>query len=137
MKETVGKVYEAYVVLDAAKVSTLETAERQIVTSLWYSLTEVGEKHKALTEKARKNLKPEGLDDLMLKGRYTPDEAMQLTKMRAEFDQAVDAVVAPEAEKEVDVDISQKLSRSTVEKMIAENGWAMSIHRALAIVIDK
>ena len=137
MKVTVGKVYEAYVALDAAKVSTLETAERQTVTSLWYALTEVGEKHKAFEEKARKNLQPKGFEELVQKGRYTTEEALQLRAMRMEFDKAVGAVVEPEAEKEVEVNISQKLSRAIVEKMIAENGWPMSVHRTLAIVIDK
>lgn len=136
MKTTVKKAYEAYVALDMAKVTTLEVAERQIVTSLWYALTEVGEKHKAFVEKARKNLKPDGYDEMILKGRYTPEEAMRLAKMRTEFDKAVDAVVDPEAEKEVEVNISQKLSRTIVEKMIAENAWPMSAHRDMAIVID-
>lgn len=136
MKTTVEKAYKAYVALDAAKVSTLETAERQTVTSLWYALAEIGEKHKALIEKSNKNLMPDGYEELALKGQYTTEEAVQLRRMRIEYERAVEAVVAPEGEKDVEVDITQKLSRAAVEKIIAENGWTMSVHRDLAIVID-
>jgi hypothetical protein len=136
MKTTVEMVYKAYVALDAAKVSTLETAERQTVTSLWYALAEIGEKHKALIEKSNKNLMPDGYEGLALKGQYTTEEAVQLRRMRIEYERAVEAVVDPEAEKEVEVDIPQKLSRATIGKLIAENGWPMSAHRDLAIVID-
>lgn len=136
MKTTVEKVHKAYVALDATKVSTLETAERQTVTSLWYALSEIGERHQALIEKTKKNLMPDGFEELSLKGRYTPEEAVRLRKMQVEYDRAIKAVVDPEAEKEVEVDIPQKLSLAAVEKIIAENGWPMSVHRDLAIVID-
>lgn len=136
MKTTVEKVYKAYVALDATKVSTLETTERQTVTSLWYALTEIGEKHKALIDKANKNLMPAGYEELVLKGQYTPGEAAHLRRMQVKYEAEVEAVVAPEGEKEVEVDITQMLSLATVEKIIAENGWPMSVHRDLAIVID-
>lgn len=137
MKTTVEKVYEAYVALDASKVSTLETTERQTVTSLWYAFTEIGEKHKALIDRAKKNLMPAGYEELVLKGQYTPGEAAHLRKMQVKYEAEIEAVVAPEGEKEVEVDVTQKLSLATVEKIIAENGWPMSAHRDLAIVIDK
>lgn len=137
MKTSVEKVYKAYVALDASKVSTLETTERQTVTSLWYALTEIGEKHKALIDKANKNLMPAGYEELVLKGQYTPGEAVHLRKMQVKYEAEVEAVVAPEGEKEVEVDITRKLSLATVEKIVAENGWPMSVHRDLAIVIDK
>lgn len=137
MTTTVEKVYEAYVALDASKVSTLETTERQTVTSLWYAFTEIGEKHKALIDRAKKNLMPAGYEELVLKGQYTPGEAAHLRKMQVKYEAEIEAVVAPEGEKEVEVDVTQKLSLATVEKIIAENGWPMSAHRDLAIVIDK
>ena len=66
MKTTVGNIYKAFKALDSAKVSTLETAERQQVVKLWFALSDAGKKHSDLIEKTVKELRPEGFDALAI-----------------------------------------------------------------------
>lgn len=137
MKTTVENIYKAFKALDSAKVSTLETAERQQVVKLWYALSDAGKKHSDLIEKTVKELRPEGFDALAQKTQFTHAELADFKRMQAEYEKAVEEVVTPEADKEVEVEIAQKISVATAEKMLAENNWEIARLREFAIVIDK
>ena len=137
MKTTVGNLYKAYKALDSAKVSTLETPERQQVVKLWFALSEAGKKHSDLIEKTVKELRPEGFDAMAQKTQFTHAELADFKRMQFEYEKAIEEVIKPEADKEVEVGVAQKLSVSTAEKMLAENNWEIAKLRELAIVIDK
>lgn len=137
MKTTVGNLYKAYKALDSAKVSTLETPERQLVVKLWFALSEAGKKHSDLIEKTVKELRPEGFDAMAQKTQFTHAELADFKRMQSEYEKAIEEVIKPEADKEVEVEVAQKLSVSTAEKMLAENNWEIAKLRELAIVIDK
>lgn len=137
MKTTVGKVAKAFAAIDAAKTTKLESAERQSVVKIWFALKDVAQGFIDLEIKSRKDLRPEGYDELMLKGRYTPEEVAELNRMDKEFHCALEAVLQPESDKEVEVEIPAKLSVDVALKLIESNDWPTSKLGDLGIVINK
>lgn len=137
MKTTVGKVAKAFAAIDAAKTTKLESTERQSVVKIWFALKDIAQGYIDLETKSRKDLQPEGFADLASKGQFTPAELVELNRMNQEYSRALEAVLQPESDKEVEVEIPVKLSVDVALKLIESNDWPTSKLGDLGIVINK
>ena len=136
MKTTVSKVYSAWKALDTAKTTSLDTAERQAVVKIWYSLSEIAKRYGELVDKTVKELKPINWDELASKTQFTHEELADFRKKKADYEAAIEGVLKPESEKEVEVEIT-KLSLDTALKLLKENDWPISKLGELSIVVDR
>lgn len=137
MKTTTGKVFAAWKALDGAVTTSLETAERQKVVKIWYALAEIAKRYGELIDKALKELKPENWDELAVKAQFTPEELAEFRKKQAAYNKEVEEVLQPESDKEVEVEVADKLSLDTALKLLAENKWPISKLGELSIVVNK
>ena len=137
MKTTTGKVFAAWKALDSALTTSLETAERQKVVKIWYALAETAKRYSELIDKALKELKPENWDELAAKAQFTPEELAEFRKKQAAYNKEVEEVLQPESDKEVEVEVADKLSLDTALKLLAENKWPISKLGELSIVVNK
>ena len=136
MKTTVGKVAKAFVALDSAKTTKLESAERQTVVKIWYALKDIAQGYIDLETKSRKDLLPEGLEAFTGKTEFTPTEVAELNRLNQEYSRALESVLMPESNKEVEVDVPATLSLDVALKLIECNDWPTYRLSELAIVMN-
>lgn len=95
-------------VLAVTKLGAMASADKIKATKAYNSLKKASAEYDAALTNAREKLKPEGFDELMGKagsGTATRQEMAELNRLIGAYNREVEAAVASEATKEVEVEV--------------------------------
>lgn len=143
---TTETIVAAYRVLNAAKLTKCEDADKFKVIKAVRALKKVHNDFVDYEQDAREKLKPADFEDVVAKARkwqeegentsLTKEERISINQYFAEYDAKVRECVAEEAKKEHDLEFA-KLSDDAFAALIGSNDWTVDVCGLLADLLTE
>ncbi len=137
MKAKKSAIIEVYPLLDKAKLSKMETADRKGLIKAMHAMKKVTTDFNDFRDDAVKRLRPEEFDKVEEvinkfqamdnKGKqevFNSAEYQEAFKANGEYNTAINDCLKEEVEKEVELD-STALSEEAVDRLIDSNDWTL------------
>lgn len=131
-------IVSTYKTLGEAKVSSLEESEILKIVKARKAMRSIVEDFEAFLKDVQEKFKPENLEELQIKAQkwseLSDEEKMEINKTFRQYEQAINAALLEEQEKEFELNID-KLSEESVSKLLKDNEWSINKLDEISIVV--
>lgn len=132
------EIVNAYKALGEAKVSSLEESEILKIVKARKAMRSIVEDFEAFLKDVQEKFKPENLEELQIKAQkwseLSDEEKMEINKTFRQYEQAMNAALLEEQEKEFELNID-KLSEESVSKLLKDNEWSINKLDEISIMV--